>query len=163
MRHCVNRWRFIWALAFVAGIAGCDWSGSDTVGTELIHIPATASSVKPDTDALPSIAFQDTAVALGIVTEGTQSDVVYSFRNAGNAPLVLSDVSTSCGCTLAEQWPREPIAPGGTGEIAIRFDSRNRVGTNQKEIFVVTNAVPSTTTLHLTAEVIGPSTNDSSQ
>ena len=97
---------------------------------------------------------------LGIVSEGTQVDVVFSFQNTGGAPLILSDVSTSCGCTLAEQWSREPIQPGGNGEVAVRFDSRGHVGANRKEVFVVTNAVPSTTTLVLNAEVIGPSTKE---
>lgn len=163
MRHHSNRWSCIWALAMFAGIAGCDWPGGDDVSTELIHIPATASAVKPAPSALPSISFQDSLIELGIVTEGTQSEVTYAFQNTGKSPLVLSDVSSSCGCTLAEQWPREPIQPGGKGEIAIRFDSRSRVGSNRKEIFVVTNAMPSTTTLILTAEVIGPASNEPTQ
>ena len=130
------------------------------MSTDLIHIPATASTVASTPADLPAIAFADTLVELGIVSEGTQVDVVFSFQNTGSAPLILSDVSTSCGCTLAEQWPREPIEPGGNGEVAVRFDSRGRVGANRKEVFVVTNAVPSTTTLVLNAEVIGPSTKE---
>ena len=55
---------------------------------------------------------------------------------------------------------RAQFQPGGNGEVAVRFDSRGRVGANRKEVFVVTNAVPSTTTLVLTAEVIGPSTKE---
>lgn len=156
MMHLPNTWTLVWAAALAVSFSGCDWPGNDTVGTALIHIPATASSATAPAVDLPIMAFNDTLVDLGIVSEGTQSDVIYAFQNAGNAPLILSDVSTSCGCTLAEQWPRSPIQPGETGEIAVRFDSRNRVGANRKEIFVVTNAVPSTTTLILTAEVIGP-------
>ena len=163
MRHHSNGWKIIWSLALLAGIAGCDWPGGDDVSTELIHIPATASAVKPAPGALPSISFQDSLIELGIVTEGSQSEVTYAFQNTGKSPLILSDVSSSCGCTLAKQWPREPIQPGEKGEIAIRFDSRNRVGTNRKEIFVVTNAVPSTTTLILTAEVIGPASDEPTQ
>jgi hypothetical protein len=48
------------------------------------------------------------------------------------------------------------LSPGEKGTIKVRFDSRGRVGSNRKEIFVVTNAIPSTTTLTLEAEVIGP-------
>ena len=139
---------------------GCNWSESGHVGTDLIHIPATASTAASTPVNVPAIAFTDTLVELGIVSEGTQADVVFAFQNTGDAALILSDVSTSCGCTLAEQWPREPVQPGGIGEVAVRFDSRGRVGTNRKEVFVVTNAVPSTTTLVLTAEVIGPSTKE---
>ena len=139
---------------------GCNWSEAGNVGTDLIHIPATASTAASTPMNVPAIAFTDTLVELGIVSEGTQADVVFAFQNTGDAALILSDVSTSCGCTLAEQWPREPVQPGGIGEVAVRFDSRGRVGANRKEVFVVTNAVPSTTTLVLTAEVIGPSTKE---
>ena len=160
----MKRWHstftlFAWA-AFVFCTIGCDRGESRSVSTDLIHIPATASTVASTPADLPTIAFTDTLVELGIVSEGTQVDVVFSFQNTGSAPLILSDVSTSCGCTLAEQWPREPIQPGGNGEVAVRFDSRGRVGANRKEVFVVTNAVPSTTTLVLNAEVIGPSTKE---
>mgnify|MGYP001197725962 FL=1 len=160
----MKRWQpsltlFVFA-ALVFGTNGCDWGESGSVSTDLIHIPATASSATQTPEEVPAIAFADTLVELGIVSEGTQADVVFSFQNTGNAALILSDVSTSCGCTLAEQWPREPIHPGGNGEVAVRFDSRGRVGANRKEVFVVTNAVPSTTTLVLTAKVIGPTTKE---
>lgn len=147
------------AAVLVLSLTACGGGNTD-VGTNLIHIPATASNVNSDAAQLPAIAFEDTLISLGIITEGTQAEASFAFKNSGTAPLVLSDVSTSCGCTLAEQWPRAPIAPGETAEIAVRFDSRNRVGSNRKEIFVVTNAVPSTTTLVVTAEVIGPSNNE---
>ena len=160
----MKRWQSMFTLcacaAFVFCTTGCDWGESGSVSTDLIHIPATASTATQTPIDVPAIAFADTLVELGSVSEGTQADVVFSFQNTGDAALILSDVSTSCGCTLAEQWPREPIQPGGNGEVAVRFDSRGRVGANRKEVFVVTNAVPSTTTLVLTAEVIGPSTNE---
>lgn len=146
--------------AFLLIFGGCEWDEKGNVSTDLIHIPATASTAVSSAGALPAIAFTEALVELGIVTEGTQAEVVFRFKNTGTAPLILSDVSTSCGCTLAEQWPRHPIEPGDQGEVAVRFDSRGRVGENRKEIFVVTNAVPSTTTLVLTAEVIGPSSTE---
>jgi hypothetical protein len=160
MKRWQSMFTFCACAAFVFCTIGCDWGESGSVSTDLIHIPATASTATPTPVDVPAIAFTDTLVELGIVSEGTQVDVVFSFQNTGDAALILSDVSTSCGCTLAEQWPREPIQPGGNGEVAVRFDSRGRVGANRKEVFVVTNAVPSTTTLVLSAEVIGPSTKE---
>ncbi len=138
------------------GLSGCQFSGETEISTELIHIPATARTEGNPAHLAPVIAFSDTAASLGIVAEGTQIEHTFSFSNEGQAPLILADVSTSCGCTLAEQWPRSPINPGESEQIIIRFDSRGRIGKNRKEIFVVTNASPSTTTLVITAEVIGP-------
>ena len=129
------------------------------MSTDLIHIPATASTVASIPADLPAIAFTDTLVELGIVSEGTQVDVVFSFQNTGSAP---SSSPTSAHRVDAPRrtMATEPIEPGDNGEVAVRFDSRGRVGANRKEVFVVTNAVPSTTTLVLNAEVIGPSTKE---
>lgn len=142
--------------ALPLGLLGCNVGTTDHITTDLIHIPATASGAPDASNRIPIISFDDTLAELGIITEGTEREHSYWFTNDGEAPLLLTDVSTSCGCTLAERWPRAPLQPGERGSIKIRFDSRGRVGTNHKEIYVVTNAVPSTTKLSLTAEVIGP-------
>tara|TARA_B100000963_G_C22619619_1_gene669186 strand:- start:542 stop:1024 length:483 start_codon:yes stop_codon:yes gene_type:complete len=157
MKPCYLKVKILACSAFLLCLTKCDMDKKGKVGTDLIHIPATASSYSTSPKALPAIAFIDTLVDIGIVSEGTQADVIFNFFNTGTAPLILSDVSTSCGCTLAEKWPREPIESGGSGKVVVRFDSRGRIGDNRKEVYVVTNAVPATRILVLTAEVIGPS------
>lgn len=135
----------------------CGCSDSDTeASTNHIHIPATASTLLQENSELPAIAFQDSVVDFGILAEGSQVEHVFTFQNTGEAPLLLTDVSTSCGCTLAESWSRDPIEKGEMGSISIRFDSRDRIGKNEKKIQVVTNAYPSTKTLLIKAEVVGP-------
>jgi len=152
MRHSV-----VMAVAMMAvGLTGCDWGKGGEVSTDLIHIPATARESGPRIEAYPEVTFAKPSASLGIITEGSQVEHTFHFSNTGNAPLILTDVSTSCGCTLAENWTKSPLSPGEKGTIKVRFDSRGRVGSNRKEIFVVTNAIPSTTTLTLEAEVIGP-------
>ncbi|MGB1122290.1 MAG: hypothetical protein ACPG08_02110, partial [Flavobacteriales bacterium] len=69
---------------------GCNWSESGNVGTDLIHIPATASTAASTPVNVPAIAFTDTLVELGMVSEGTQADVVFAFQNKGDAALILS-------------------------------------------------------------------------
>ena len=51
---------------------------------------------------------------------------VFEFKNTGKAPLVISGASSSCGCTVPS-WPKDPIAPGATGKIEVKYDT-NRVG-----------------------------------
>ena len=152
MKH--SRLRVFGMLAVV--LSGCDWKSNSEISTQLIHIPATASASGQQDEAYPAVTFAEPLATLGIITEGSQIEHVFHFANTGQAPLLITDVSTSCGCTLAENWTRSPLKPGEKGTIKVRFDSRGRVGSNRKEIFVVTNAVPSTTTLTLEAEVIGP-------
>ncbi len=139
-------------------LMACMDSSSSAVSTDMIHIPATASGNAPRASALPAIVFQDTLVDLGSMVEGAQKGVSFTFTNTGKAPLVLADVSTSCGCTVARDWPKQPIGAGKSGQIHVNFDSRDRQGTNEKTIFVVANTIPSVTKLTLLADVIGPTT-----
>lgn len=80
---------------------------------------------------------------LGKVNEGTKVEVTYIFKNTGDKPLVISDASASCGCTVPNP-PKEPIAPGQEGKITAEFNSQGRLGTNTKDIFVTANTKPST-------------------
>lgn len=66
--------------------------------------------------------------------------VTYTFKvkNEGDAPLVLTRVIASCGCTTPE-WTKEPIAPGGSGDIKITFDPQGRPGPFAKTISVYSN------------------------
>jgi len=149
--------RPILGLILLFSISACQIQSGDDVTTKMIHIEASASSAISDvTRPMPSIAFNDTLMNLGIIAEGNIEEVTFPFFNNGQAPLVLADVSTSCGCTIANDWPKTAIAPGQGAEIKVRFNSQGRTGENKKEIFVVANTTPSTTTLILTADVIGP-------
>ena len=139
-------------------LMACMDSSSSAVSTDMIHIPATASGNAPRASDLPGIVFQDTLVDLGSMVEGAQKGVSFTYTNTGKAPLVLADVSTSCGCTVARDWPKHPIGAGKSGQIHVNFDSRDRQGTNEKTIFVVANTIPSVTELTLLSDVIGPTT-----
>jgi hypothetical protein len=62
---------------------------------------------------------------------------VFSFTNTGNADLIITNVKSSCGCTIPKK-PEDPIAPGESSEIVVRYDT-NRVGPFRKTITVSTN------------------------
>lgn len=85
------------------------------------------------------ITFEKTAHDFGKITEGTQATVVFKFKNTGNAPLILTNVEASCGCTVPT-WSSQPIPPGASGEIKAVFDSKGRPGNFNKTITVKHNA-----------------------
>lgn len=124
------------------------------VSTDMIHYPQSAEGT--DTDQLPVIRFEETTLNFGSVLEGEKVQITYRFINEGKSPLVLSRIETSCGCTASKNWPREPIAPGKSGEIDIEFDSNQRVGKQTKTISIIANTFPATTLLYLEGEVKGP-------
>ncbi|MEO5563769.1 MAG: DUF1573 domain-containing protein, partial [Chitinophagaceae bacterium] len=68
--------------------------------------------------------------------------VSYRFKNSGNKSLVIEDVAAGCGCTVPEK-PEQAFAPGEEGVIRAKFDSKGRVGTNNKFVTVTANTSPS--------------------
>ncbi len=111
-----------------------------------------------DRSDLPKMEFTNTHLDLGRIVQGTKLDSIYVFKNTGGAPLVITDVRGSCGCTVGKDWPKKPVPPGASATISISFDSEGRSGRQDKTVTVVANTVPPSTVLTLTTEVVGPNT-----
>ncbi len=93
-----------------------------------------------------SIEFETKRYNFEPVVSGEKVETVFKFTNTGDAPLLISDVKTSCGCT-ASDYPREPVAPGETGEIKAVFDTSGKSGSQTKNITVMTNTNPASNVL----------------
>ena len=61
-------------------------------------------------------------------------------KNEGTTPLVISNVTASCGCTTPE-WTKEPIQAGKEGEVKVTFDPKNRPGNFMKTIRLYGNGM----------------------
>jgi hypothetical protein len=81
----------------------------------------------------------DTIVDIGAIRSGEIVRYDARLRNAGTEPLVIKDISTSCGCTSVE-YEKQPIAAGAEGHFSFRFDSRGMYGMQMKLIEIETNA-----------------------
>lgn len=96
-----------------------------------------------DSANFTSIEWLDSTNAnLGKVKEGAIVEVAYRFKNSGTKQLVVEDVTAGCGCTVPEK-PEKPIGPGEEGVIRAKFDSKGRVGPNNKYVTVTANTTPS--------------------
>ncbi len=109
--------------------------------------------VAGEVEGTPRIAWADTVHDMGNVPEGARAYYRFKFRNVGDAPLIIGNVSTSCGCTVSD-YPHRPIPPGEEAVIEVRFDSRNRSGRFTKTITVITNAEPRQHVLKITGNVV---------
>ncbi|MDA8948007.1 DUF1573 domain-containing protein [Flavobacteriaceae bacterium] len=85
----------------------------------------------------PQIEFENTTIDYGTIENGSDGERIFSFKNTGTADLVITNVKSSCGCTIPKK-PDGPIAPGDTNEIVVRYDTK-RVGPFRKTITVSTN------------------------
>ena len=116
--------------------------------------PATDAVTQEQVPTGPttSIAFEHTDFDFGTVDNGEKVKHSYKFKNTGNEPLIISSAKGSCGCTVPK-WPSEPIAPGGTGQIDVEFDSKGKPGKQTKRVTVTANTVPAQTFLNITGTV----------
>ena len=87
----------------------------------------------------PDIFFEQTTVDFGSISNNSNPEIIYKFTNTGTAPLLLTAVKPSCGCTTP-QWPKEPIAAGESAVIKATFNTRGNAGKYvTKSISVTTN------------------------
>lgn len=99
--------------------------------------------------AQANIQFEEKEHDFGQVSEeGGAITHQFVFTNTGDAPLVISNVKASCGCTTPS-WTREPVAPGKEGAIEAQYNPKNRPGAFKKSITVTSNATPPTQILYI--------------
>lgn len=97
------------------------------------------------------IEFKAETLDYGVIEKGSDGVRVFEFTNTGDAPLIITKVSSSCGCTIPKK-PEKPILPGDTGEIQVKYDTK-RVGPIRKAITVISNASTPTKVLKIKGEV----------
>jgi hypothetical protein len=88
----------------------------------------------------------------GTIKQHTENEYVFTFSNDGDKPLIIETATGSCGCTVPE-FPREPIAPGATGEIRVMYKPGAQEGLQNKTVTVVANTSPRETRLNISANV----------
>ena len=106
-------------------------------------------------DKVAKIEFESETIDYGTIEKGSDGVRVFKFRNTGDAPLIVSNVKSSCGCTVPKK-PTEPILPGENGEIEVKYDT-NRVNPIRKTITVTSNAETQTVALKIKGTVIDSS------
>ncbi|MCK0110324.1 DUF1573 domain-containing protein [Flavobacteriaceae bacterium S0825] len=106
-------------------------------------------------DKVAKIKFKTETIDYGTIEKGADGVRVFEFTNTGDAPLVITKVKSTCGCTVPKK-PEAPIMPGDTGEIEVKYDTK-RLGVIMKTILVTSNAETSSVALKIKGKVIDPS------
>ncbi|MCY4780184.1 DUF1573 domain-containing protein [Sphingobacterium sp. UT-1RO-CII-1] len=130
-------------------LVSCGSSSSETKESDVTEIKTNNSGDA----ALGKLEFVESVFDFGEIKEGEVVEHMYIFENKGTAPIILSQVSASCGCTTPS-YTQTPILPGKQGEVKVVFDSNGQVGKQQKIITVVSNAENNVTTVQLRGEVV---------
>ena len=97
------------------------------------------------------ITFESEVVDYGTIKKGTDGVREFKFTNTGSSPLFITQVRSSCGCTIPKK-PTDSIMPGAKEVIEVKYDT-NRVGPIRKTITVSSNAVTAVVALQIKGTV----------
>ena len=105
-------------------------------------------------EKVAKIEFKTDVIDYGTIVKGANGLRIFEFTNTGDAPLIITKVKSSCGCTVPS-WPEEPVMPGENGKIEVKYDTK-RVMPIRKTITVTSNASTPTVALKIKGLVVDP-------
>ncbi|VAW13479.1 FIG00648832: hypothetical protein [hydrothermal vent metagenome] len=139
-------------LAFVS----CKENASSKIKTDNVAVAAERDETAKQ---VPIMNFEKSEHDFGTIDQNTPQETVFKFTNTGTGPLIITDATSSCGCTIPEYPKNTPVAPGDSGELLVKY---NGSGQNQvtKTITVKANTEKGSEILRIKAFVnpkgVGP-------
>ena len=115
----------IFLLASVALVASCGHSGTDAAGRIQQSNLEAAEKLAEQATQFPQIKFEETTHDFGEIKQNVEVQTLFQFKNTGKVPLVITNASSSCGCTVPE-YPKEAIAPGESGAIKVVYNGSGK-------------------------------------
>ena len=110
---------------------------------------------------LPVITFDKKEHDFGQIVSGTPQETVFSYTNTGEAPLVITDIKSTCGCTVPQDWSRQPLAVGESDKFTVKFNGKGANKTS-KVINITANTSTGKESVKITA-FITPDPNAASK
>ncbi len=141
---------FIIAIAVVSFTACKQKSKLDDKIAAADSTTATSAPIS-EADA-PKVKFEKEIFDFGVIEQGEKVQFDFKFKNTGKMPLIITDATATCGCTVPE-YPKEPVKPGEEGTIKVVFNSTGKEGMQDKQVTIFSNANPEANKLHLVGEV----------
>ena len=146
--------RFICFFVIIGMFQSCSSDkATDQIDSSMVNVSQSGNG--SSSSALPQIKFDETIHDFGKISQGERVKTSFLFNNVGKSNLIISNVSTTCGCTIAD-YPKDPIAPGKGGKIEVEFNSEGKSGNVERKITVVSNCEPNATSLTIKSLVIVP-------
>lgn len=116
-------------------------------------IPANVTTVEnADPSTLGAFQFSEMEYDFGTIEEGKVIEHLFKFKNEGQAPLVISNITASCGCTSPD-WTKTPVKPGEEGFVKVVFNSAAKAGAQSPTVTIQANTNPNVTRLRMKGNV----------
>lgn len=126
--------------------------------TLLFVATIAANSASAQIEKGAKIEFSKETHDYGTIKYDADPYCTFEFKNTGNEPLIISNAKGSCGCTVPE-WSKEPIAPGATGSIRVKYDTK-RPGPINKSVTIDSNAINEPSKIIKIKGEVGPAPED---
>ena len=118
-----------------------------TSNADIVRMPITADTPL-DTNNIAKIMLEETDFNFGSVNEGDVVKHTFKLKNVGNQPLLITDIRTTCGCTVPT-WNKSPIAANANDQVEVKFDTKGKANEQVKKITIIANTFPAETELIL--------------
>ncbi len=137
------------SLVAVFALVSCKENASSKIEASNVEVAAKRDEAAKQ---LPVMSFDKSEHDFGTIEQGTPQETSFTFTNTGNAPLIITNATSSCGCTVPNYPKNTPIAPGESGELVVNF---NGSGLNQvtKTVTVTANTEKGSEILRIKAFV----------
>jgi uncharacterized cupredoxin-like copper-binding protein len=127
--------KFIHILLFAVLLSACS---TDPSKKAKANESATVAAESSTSDA-PIMTFDKLSHDFGTINEGEVVETVFTFTNTGSSDLIILNARGSCGCTVPDYPKDQPITPGDSAEVTVKFDSNNKPNANNRSVTFTTN------------------------
>lgn len=141
------------SLLALAAFSSCKEKATEKINAENVEMAAERDE---SSNQVPVMTFDAYEHDFGTILQGRPQETTFTFTNTGNAPLIITSTSASCGCTVPDAPVNQPIAPGEKGEIKVKFNGSGN-GQVTKTVTVRTNTASGSEMLRIKA-MINPNT-----
>ncbi|MEO1031964.1 DUF1573 domain-containing protein [Winogradskyella sp.] len=135
------------ALCMVA-FTSCKDDAASKVNSEKVAVAAERDA---NAGNLPVMEMDKMEHDFGTIVNGTPVETIFKYKNTGNSMLVVSNIKSTCGCTVPSNYTKE-VAPGETGQFTVKFNGKGN-GKVSKSLTMTTNTEKGTEVVKITAMV----------
>ena len=136
------------ALCLVA-FTSCKEDATSKIKAENVAVAAERDATVGDFAVL---TFDKEEHDFGEIEAGTPVETVFTYTNTGKTPLVISDIKSTCGCTVPKDWSKEPLAPGASEKFSVKYNGKGKNNVS-KTITVTANTEKGKETVKIKAFV----------
>ncbi len=110
---------------FMVAFTSCKEDATAKISAENVSQTEEREQAAANID-FPVMEFDKVEHDFGEIENGTPVETVFTYTNTGKTPLVVTDIKSTCGCTVPQDWSRDPLAPGESASFTVNFNGKGK-------------------------------------